>query len=592
MHFYLTKIVNHMQLKRINIKNFRGISQSELLFAGHTVLIGDNNAGKSSVFEALDLVLGPDRLSRSPVIDEHDFYNGEYYLEGGEFPIIEIEVVITGLSPVQLTRFKNNIEFWSDMIQDTLPENSIAAVDDEDTFYALRVKFMGRYNEEEDDFEGETYFCSPPPEDGSLTRFGKMDKRECGFLYLRALRTGNRALSMEKGSLLDIILRLKGIKPKMWEDVLTELRGFSVAEDPELGITGILTDVQKSLREFVPGDWGSEPVLKVSDLTREHLRKTLTIFLTTGTSGYHAPFHHQGTGTINTMVLALLSMIAEEKHNVIFAMEEPEIAIPPYTQKRIVDVLRKKSAQAIFTSHSPFVLEEFSPEQIILLLRNNKGIQKSKKIHFPKAIKPKTYNSEFRLRFSESLLAKRILLTEGDTEATSYAGAGRKLNELNPEKYNSLEGMGIAVFNVGSETAIASYGEYFRSLGKQVFAVFDKQDRDDLVLIEANIDFAYESEYKGFEKLLIDETAIEVVVRFYEALIEDEEWPRHLDKYKVAETDHEGVKKAVMEYLKHSKGSRGAAELLGSCTKSVQIPKSIREVFIDIKEKTDYEFLY
>src|SRR5690606_7056743 len=174
-------------------------------------------------------------------------------------------------------------------------------------------------------------------------------------------------------------------------DVLTELRGFSVAADPELGITGILTDVQKSLREFVPGDWGSEPVLKVSDLTREHLRKTLTVFLATGNNGYHAPFHHQGTGTINTMVLALLSMIAEEKHNVIFAMEEPEIAIPPYTQKRIVDVLRKKSAQAIFTSHSPFVLEEFSPEQIILLLRNKKGIQKSKKIHFPKAIKPKTY---------------------------------------------------------------------------------------------------------------------------------------------------------------------------------------------------------
>lgn len=45
---------------------------------------------------------------------------------------------------------------------------------------------------------------------------------------------------------------------------------------------------------------------------------------------------HQGTGTINTLVLALLSLIADLKQNVIFAMEEPEIAIPPHTQKRII----------------------------------------------------------------------------------------------------------------------------------------------------------------------------------------------------------------------------------------------------------------
>ena len=43
------------------------------------------------------------------------------------------------------------------------------------------------------------------------------------------------------------------------------------------------------------------------------------------------------------MVLALLSFIAELKPDtVIFAMEEPEIALPPHTQKRIVNSVRER----------------------------------------------------------------------------------------------------------------------------------------------------------------------------------------------------------------------------------------------------------
>ena len=50
----------------------------------------------------------------------------------------------------------------------------------------------------------------PPPEEGeNRVRVSRASKREFGFIYLRALRTGARALSLERGSLLDIILRLK-----------------------------------------------------------------------------------------------------------------------------------------------------------------------------------------------------------------------------------------------------------------------------------------------------------------------------------------------------------------------------------------------
>ena len=67
-----------VKLSRLQVRNFRGIKKATLLFPDHVVLIGDNNTGKSTVLEAIDLVLGPDRLSRRSPIDEHDFHIGRY----------------------------------------------------------------------------------------------------------------------------------------------------------------------------------------------------------------------------------------------------------------------------------------------------------------------------------------------------------------------------------------------------------------------------------------------------------------------------------------------------------------------------------
>jgi len=55
-----------MKIARLSISNFRGIKNAEFHFDGHALLVGPNNVGKSTVCEALDLVLGPDRLKRRP----------------------------------------------------------------------------------------------------------------------------------------------------------------------------------------------------------------------------------------------------------------------------------------------------------------------------------------------------------------------------------------------------------------------------------------------------------------------------------------------------------------------------------------------
>jgi putative ATP-dependent endonuclease of OLD family len=312
----------------VSIENFRGIRWSKLMLPDHAVLIGDNNTGKSSVFEAIDLALGPDRLSRRPPVEEHDFYRGQYLpvvnleapdgAEPGPAPKITVEVTITNLSPEQEARFGANVEWLNTITGALYQEAKPAGVDAAEIQAALRVTFIGEYDADEDDFIGNTYFTRSLSEEETPTSFSKKDKQLCGFLFLRSLRTGSRALSLEHGSLLDIILRLKEIRPQMWEGTIGTLAGFDVASDPALGISGVLESIDKSLKKYVPREWGVKPHLKVSNLTREHLRKVVTAFIATGTGDHAAPFFGQGTGTINMLVLAMLSQIAEDKQNVHF----------------------------------------------------------------------------------------------------------------------------------------------------------------------------------------------------------------------------------------------------------------------------------
>lgn len=576
-----------MKIAAIWIKNFRGIREGTLSFEDHAVLVGDNNTGKSTVLEAIDLVLGPERLSKRPVIDEHDFHGGMYRdAEGKPIPI-EIRLVVTGLSEEQERHFRNHLQWWNkithSLIDSPPPENT----DDPNVSSAVQLGFKGSYDEEEDDFVGSSFFCSPAADNGELLPFRTSDKRLCGFLFLRTVRTGSKALSLERGSLLDVILRLQEKRLQMWEDVLAELRVLPVAAKPELGITDILSAVQDAVRDFVPSEWANGPHMRVSDLTRESLRRVLTVFMGTGINGadgeeYAAPYQHQGTGTINTLVLALLSLIADLKQNVIFAMEEPEIAIPPHTQKRIVDSVRSRSAQALFTSHSPYVLGEFEPSQLLILRREN-GILKGVPATYPPAVKPKAYRDEIRTRFCEAILARRILIAEGRTEYDALSASARRLSELDPTTFSTFEAMGVAVVNAMTDSQIAPLGLHFRGLGKKVFAVFDKQEAVALQAIQLSVDHPFESQHNGFEGLVLAQTAEAALRRYAHAIVSSGDWPPSMANITPTTTcDTQQLQAALAKYLAHTKGAGSVADLLYQCT-AAEMPAFIVQTIRQVK---------
>ncbi len=566
-----------MKVSKLIIRNFRGIQKAELFLPDHVVLIGDNNVGKSTIFEALDLVLGPDRLSRRPIVDEHDFFYGQYRADDGQPPPeILIEATVTHLNTEQRIRFKDYVEWWDQEQNELHTVPPPANIDQDQITHALRVSFSGIYDEEEDDFTGVTFFAKSDDE-GDRQLFYKKDKQFCGFLYLRSLRTGSRALSLERGSLLDIILRLKDIRPQMWEKTIAALAAHDVASDPDLGISGILKSIEASIKKFVPKEWGVAPHLKVSNLTREHLRKVITAFVATGDGDHAAPFYRQGTGTINLLVLAMLSQIAKDKQNVVFAMEEPETAIPPYAQKRIVHEVRKLAAQSLFTSHSPYVLEEFALDETIILSRNNDGLLEQASVQLPDSVKHKRYRQEFRTRFCEGLLSRRILIAEGAAEASAIPAAARRLSELKPGTYSPLEALGICTLDGGGETQIADLSKLYRDLGKQVFAVCDKQVQEYEAAIKAAVDELFIHDEKGIEALVLKNTTQAAIERFVDQI----DWPPHLTaKYPAPKID---AINALSDYFVWSKGDRGIADFLSSCQEQ-EIPEWIRQTCISLKK--------
>jgi len=373
-----------MKVQQLQIKNFRCISEGTVKFPGHTALIGGNSVGKSTICDALDLLLGPDRLARNPPIDEHDFLDRQYLDTAGEPILIEMEVVLSDLTREVQTKFRNNQEYWNTTTANLLTETAcIEDVDKDDVVPVLRIKFEGWYDIEEDEFKAETFFASPPPDDElSRARISRAAKRMFGFIYLRAIRTGTRALSLERGSLLDVILKLKDDdRSSMWEETLRAIEELKPAIDEIPQLEKILDEIDTRVRSFVGlSDEERTFQLFTTALTRESLRRSITLFGLSERSNRSVPYWRLGSGVVNSIIFALLTFIAELKSNVIFAMEEPEVAIPPHTQRRIVQFLQSRMDQSILTTHSPFVLEQYDPSGIVLLNRDRKGAGYAQKL--------------------------------------------------------------------------------------------------------------------------------------------------------------------------------------------------------------------
>jgi putative ATP-dependent endonuclease of OLD family len=567
--------------------------------------VGGNNAGKSTVCEALDLVLGPERLYRRPIVDEHDFHQGRYINGDGSPVEIQIEALLVDLSDEAEIRFHRHLRRWNEKkgcFADETGEGP-AAGDENGTCWALPVRFIGRYDPEEDDFIGNTFFAHPiqdlEEEDeenrlgAGLKLFARDSKRLCGFVFLRSLRTGSRALSLQRGSLLDTVLKLGGSGlNEMWQDSLSRLRKLdpAIGEIPQL--KKIRSAIETRMTEFVNLSKGPElTAFFASNLTRDHLREVVRFFIGSEYSGCLIPFQRLGTGAVNMLVFALLTFIAElkEKKSVIFAMEEPEIALPPYTQRRVVRFVLGEMGQAVVTSHSPYIIEQFEPEQIVMVTRNSCSQLRGTPIDV-REIKPKIFKAE-RKQFAEAILGRAVLIVEGSTESGVFLEASSVMeSSLGANHYNHLDLAGVSIFNAGGEGSVPRYGPIFKALGKLTFAFYDKSNQP---IPQDSIDKLsyytrhWESPFTGTENLLVNEMDMHILKNFLNAAKNRFDYPRHLEKLS-KDMSEQKIKELTTEVLRSRKGDANAyaSLLIRQCTDASQLPRTIRTILEEINQIT------
>lgn len=567
-----------MQVSQLLLKNFRGSKSAELDFYGHTLLVGENNVGKSTICEALELALGPDRQNRFPVVDEFDFYNAAY-LDENEEPIeIRIEVLLTDVTSTIEKACSNYLERWDPANRRILGQGEIDQVDGAGLVWCLRLLTIARYNKEEDEFETATHYAKAYDlEEEDNSRVPRVIKRNFGFLYLRALRTGSRALSLERGSLLDVILRIQSLQTGIWEHVRRRLEALDPPiEEGATKLTPVLQTIESRLAEYIaianPGD---ATRLFVSQLTREHLRKTLSFFISVTKDQNPVPFQNVGTGTLNTLVLALLSFIAELKEeNVIFAMEEPEIALAPHTQRRIATYLLNKTTQCFVTSHSPYVIETFDPERIIILRRENDSTVTGKRVTLSPEVKAKTYRRHIRRGFAEAMLGRGVIVTEGITEQLSLQAVAEKLEAADDVRY-PLDVSGVTIITAEGDGGIPEFGRFFVSLDLPTFAFFDKKarsQREQDALKQAGFDILNETIYAGMEELLAAEVPLHHQWSYLEQIRDSGIAPKILIPARRPTDDK--VRDFTRQMLKDGKGWGRAADLIERCAVA-ELPASI-----------------
>lgn len=347
-----------MWVCQLAIQNFRGIKDATVTFSPRqTILVGANGAGKSTILESLALLFGRDRLVRT--LTEHDFY--------GSTPMaadrIRLVATITGFSSNTPNDHRDwfcegrGIPKWRDKANGKLLAESRGRGDE----LAVQVAFCARFDRAELSVESIRYFhdddaVSDPFDDEIIQTVPSRLLAELGFFLIPAHRTWDKLVSFNS-ELFRRILDSKGALEAT--EILAErdrLRRDDHRVDMEGSLKELREGITTELQKLLPGEPSLE--LRLTGTDSESLLYALVPHYRFGAS-VSLPAARHGSGLLSLQTALLVLQIAERrlkaKQNVIIAVEEPELHMPPGVQAQILHRLRNASDQLVCTTHSPRV---------------------------------------------------------------------------------------------------------------------------------------------------------------------------------------------------------------------------------------------
>jgi len=442
-----------MLLKKVSIKNFKSIKDIEFEFpeSNILVLVGENNAGKSNIIRAIDVICGESWYGKEK-LEDHDFY---------------------------LRKHENDIEvnlFFDD-------GRSV-------NFQPTKSKW------------GVNYFTNW--QQTNKAPFTSQIKEDFPSTYLGADRTFDKHLSFYDWTLIGRIRKAfhKRISDELKTEIEKDFENVITSFHKVPGFTDFLKDFSKQFKELLPSGKGHMEI-DFKPFTPANYFKTMQILAhDPNQSDKPIDVDELGEGARNMILIALLRSYAKNfknggEVNGILALEEPELFLHPQARRHLATVLRdlaQTGLQVIISTHSDsFIDTEFfesigrvikiadpdneGKEQTVLVQTDNKklvdfaietGVPKEKVD--VSNIQP-FYKTTSNHRLNEGFFARCLVLVEGETE------------ELAIPEYLAVLGLdcdanGISIIEVKGKNQIPKYWRLYASFNIPIIVIFDNDNKD------------------------------------------------------------------------------------------------------------------
>ena len=428
-----------MRITAVRIRNFRGIKSLDLELGPVTVLIGENNSGKTSVLDALRLCLRDLGPRRRLVFDALDFHLGDRTADPSLADPIEIEVTFAD-SPN---------EPWDDDLVRRLGSLEVLQVDGAGG-HSVRLRVNCVYDREARDFAQDWSFLDLDGEKLARVPANSLPRlhEEIRYFYLTALRDASTHFDA-RGPFWRPFLRDSQLSPDRKAEIEDKLR-----EVNELVVSSHESFSQvraglHSVQSVVPLASGEAVSIEaVPGRIFDMLTKARVELGTT--TGAKIPLDRHGEGTQSLAVLMLFSAFREahEDGAAVLALEEPEAHLHPSAIRALWTLVRGFTGQKLISTHSGELLADTDICNVRRLARTSDGI-KAFRVQNGLLTPEETRKFNYHVRQAQGalLFARCWLLVEGQTETWVYPAAARALG-LN------LDREGIRVVEFGQSDAV------------------------------------------------------------------------------------------------------------------------------------------
>lgn len=413
-----------MRLKTLYIKGFRNFKEATINFNNQSLIIGANDVGKTNLLYALRILLDRGFSDLDLELKESDFYA---YEETNE-------VIITA--------------FFDDIKEDCILSKMKGDISGDGN---LVIKYLATKGE---DYK---FFCGKSDADEDLHEYAiPYYRKVLNIKYINSKRDFWGYINKTKNILLqqakedrsaetidmdDALYKQISDKLKEVDSQIPELSYVKNATEQineELNKLAIHNQEQKVVFDTASTD--TDSVINKISITSKHGDKKLLI---------------GGEGRLNQIYLSLWASqnrISEYSNEIsILCVEEPEAYLHPHQQRELARYLcQVLKGQVILTSHSPYIVCEFSPNSIMRLYKDD---QEAKVASDGCSSVIEEGFDGFGYRMSvipaEAFFADCVILVEGQSELIFYKTLAKQIG-IDLDRLNisilSVEGVGFYTY--------------------------------------------------------------------------------------------------------------------------------------------------